>query len=249
PPAVAAPRTAATAAPDSAPPRLSRDAVPASESVELTLDPEQSDYRGRVTIALDVREPARELRFHARGMTLDDVSLRGRSGEVRVASVERLVPDQARVRLAEPAPPGAYTLAIRFHNPFNTRAVSLYRVVTGGHGQGGARHGRRGGQGHARHPPLAGALLRPALSLREARSDRGARVPLRRDGERGGGGIRRPPPAHRPALGEPRAAAGAHRRDRARARAHVVRRPRHHELVGRSVAQRVVRELDGDQGD
>ena len=134
PPAVAAPRTAATAAPDSAPPRLSHDAVPASESVELTLDPEQSDYRGRVTIALDVREPTRELRFHARGMTLDDVSLRGRSGEVRVASVERLVPDQARVRLAEPAPPGAYTLAIRFHNPFNTRAVSLYRVVTGGHG-------------------------------------------------------------------------------------------------------------------
>src|SRR5690349_9832128 len=78
----------ATAAPDSAPPRLPRDVAPVSEAVELTLDPEKADYQGRVTVRLEVVKPARELRFHARALTIDRATLEGPAGAIRVASTE-----------------------------------------------------------------------------------------------------------------------------------------------------------------
>ncbi len=69
-----------------------------------------------------------------------------------------------------------------------------------------------------------------------------------RDGERRRGVLPRdaapPRPRHRVA---PRAQA-RRRGDRARARAHVVRRPRHHGVVGRPLAERGVRHLDGVPG-
>jgi alanyl aminopeptidase len=126
---IAEPRTAAA---DSAPPRLSHDAIPTSQAVELTLDPEKTDYHGRVTIALDVRTPTSTLRFHTRATSLGNVSLTGPNGAVTVAKIEHLVPDQARVTLAAPLAPGAYTLVVPFHKSYNTRAIALYRVVTGG---------------------------------------------------------------------------------------------------------------------
>ena len=132
PPAHPAEAPAHAAAPDSAPPRLAHDAIPVSESVELDLDPDRDGYHGRVAIALEIRDRTRELRFHSRAMAIDGVTLRGPSGAVPVAAIERLVPDQTRVRLAEPAPAASYTLEVRFHNRFNTRAVSLYKVKTGG---------------------------------------------------------------------------------------------------------------------
>jgi alanyl aminopeptidase len=122
------------AAPDSAPPRLAHDAVPTSEAVELTLDPEQRSYSGMARIELKVHERTNVVRFHARVLTLDDVLLRGPAGDVRVMAIDRLQPDQARVRLATSLEPGVYQLTIRFHNDYDTRAVALYRVVTGGRG-------------------------------------------------------------------------------------------------------------------
>jgi alanyl aminopeptidase len=133
-PASAPRHAAAAAAPDSAPPRLEHDAVPTFEAVELTLDPEQTGYRGTARVDLKVHARTNVLRFHARALTLDDVALRGAAGDVRVSGIERLQPDQARVRLAASLEPGDYQLSIRFHNEYDTRAVALYRVVTGGRG-------------------------------------------------------------------------------------------------------------------
>jgi alanyl aminopeptidase len=116
------------------PERLSRDVVPTHQAVELTLDPDKTAYDGRVIVDLTVRRPTAEIRFHARALTIDTVSLRGPAGEIEVGPVERLEPDQTRLRLASPLPPGDYTLTMQFHNSYNTRAISLYRVVTGGNG-------------------------------------------------------------------------------------------------------------------
>ena len=94
----------------------------------------------------------------------------------------------------------------------------------------------------------ARGVLRPALPVRQARPDRGARLRVRRDGERGRGHLPRDAAARRR---EDRLAGreeARRRGHRARARAHVVRRPRHHGLVGRPVAERGVRHLDGLQG-
>jgi alanyl aminopeptidase len=126
-------KAATEAAPDSAPPRLSRDVVPTSEAIDLVLDPEQEDYSGRVRIALQVKERTTSLRFHARALTIEKAWVHGAAGDVPAKTVERLVPDQARIVLSTPLDPGDYTLEIQFHNAYNTRAVALYRVVTGGH--------------------------------------------------------------------------------------------------------------------
>src|SRR6266545_5681774 len=61
-PAAPAPAVAGAAA-DQAPPRLARDAMPTAETVDLVLDPEQAEYRGRVTIDLAIPQGVREVRF------------------------------------------------------------------------------------------------------------------------------------------------------------------------------------------
>ena len=106
----------------------------------------------------------------------------------------------------------------------------------------GRAHGRRA----AVHRDQAGLRLLPpqlrrAVPVRQVRPAVRAGVQRGRDGERGRGdlpgGLRLPVPGHPVRL---RAA----RRDRAaRDGAHVVRRPGHHALVGRPVAERVVRHL------
>ena len=98
---------------------------------------------------------------------------------------------------------------------------------------------------------LVQRIFRHALSAAQARQCRrpGQQPVLRRDGELGRDllasrtscwSIRRSPP---------RRAASDLRGRRARNRPPMVRRPRHHGLVGRSLAERGLRLVDGDQGD
>ena len=132
---------------EKAPARLDHAAIPTAESVQLTLDPAKPDYSGTATITLQVRERTDALRFHARALTIDSATLThaaaqavdsgrpaGPARAVAVQAIEKLDPDQVRVRLSHALEPGAYTLTLRFHNRFNVRAVALYRVVTGGTG-------------------------------------------------------------------------------------------------------------------
>ncbi len=128
------PAPAVVASPDSAPPRLDKLVMPTEQEVSLTLDPEQADYRGNVRIAIAVKQSVREFRLHARALTIDRVMLTSPSGAVAIQKVERLVPDQVRLTFAEPLAPASYKLEIDFHNLYNTKAISLYRVVTGGRG-------------------------------------------------------------------------------------------------------------------
>ena len=128
-----------------------------------------------------------------------------------------------------------------------------------------ARRARRARRHPARHlvPPVAGPVPGPGRDLRghpagvrllprgvrhqvpvrQVRPAVRARVQGRRDGERRRGhaarGLRLPVAGHRLLPG------GARRDDPARDGAHVVRRPGDHALVGRPVAERVVRHLGG----
>jgi alanyl aminopeptidase len=115
-------------------PRLDHTAVPTGEVLHLTLDPAKTDYSGTATVALQVRQSTDQVRFHARALTIDSATLSGAQGAVPVTRVEAMPPDQAEVHLAHRVAPGLYTLTLRFHNQYNTRAVALYRVVTEGTG-------------------------------------------------------------------------------------------------------------------
>ena len=94
---------------------------------------------------------------------------------------------------------------------------------------------------------LVRELLRRSLPVPEARSGGRARLRGRGDGERGRHLLPRPRPAARSEerLG-PGAEAGGHRGG-ARDGAPVVRRPGHHEVVGRPLAQRGLRQPDGER--
>ncbi len=115
------------------PSRLGRDVTPTLETLHLMLDPEQSAYSGTATIELVVHAATDSLRFHARDMHLSKVTLR-RGSTVVPTTLTRgdigLVTVHAERALAR----GACTLEVAFELPYNTRATSLYKVVTRGRG-------------------------------------------------------------------------------------------------------------------
>ncbi len=100
-----------------------------------------------------------------------------------------------------------------------------------------ARAGALCAPGHEAGAALVHAVLRRSVRAAQARPVRGA--------ERSAG--RRA--AVRPGEEQPRHAAQRLRHRRARDRPPVVRQPRHRGIVGRDLAQRGLRHLDGDQGD
>ena len=102
----------------------------------------------------------------------------------------------------------------------------------------------RVGEGdHAPDPAAAGGVVRHRVPVREARRDRRP-ARARRDGERRAGHLRVDAPAGPSRRGHPRLPPRPGERLHPRARPHVVRRPGHQRLVGRSVAERGVRHLD-----
>ena len=114
-------------------------------------------------------------------------------------------------------------------------------------GQGAPHRLRPRGRRRSRCARLEDVLRHP-VSLRQARPRGRARLRGRRDGERRRRLLPRDAPAPRSGHRVARRAQARRRGHRPRARAHVVRRPRHHGVVGRPLAERGVRHLDGLPG-
>jgi alanyl aminopeptidase len=112
--------------------RLGHEVVPLSERIELRLDPRDSTYTGAVSVELRVRESARAFRFHAQDLELKSAELRrsgtlvplrwtsGRAGLVEVETDSLLAPGEG------------YLLRVEFATNYDTRALGLYKVETGG---------------------------------------------------------------------------------------------------------------------
>jgi alanyl aminopeptidase len=114
--------------------RLRDDVVPRSQSICLELDPRSDGYAGSVAIAVEVKRPVRSFDFHAEKLELGEVTLArdgsGKTVPLTIAPVgsEGIVTATAQGEIA----PGRYTLAAAFTGTFDTRAVGLYRLETGG---------------------------------------------------------------------------------------------------------------------
>ncbi len=113
--------------------RLGDDVIPTFQAIELEIDAGQSDYRGSVRIELDVQRATDHFRLHSEGLTLGKLVLRSATGEVAVRH-EAESDEVVRVTADEPLVPGAYSLGIDFTNPFDTTAISLYRMEKDGVG-------------------------------------------------------------------------------------------------------------------
>jgi len=110
--------------------RLGRDVVPVSQSIALTLDARQPDYRGSVDIVIDVKNPVRSFRFHAEEIDLDALSVSGEAGGAKPIALtsKALSGGQVEAGADVTIPKGRYTLHVDFHNNFDTSAKGLYRL-------------------------------------------------------------------------------------------------------------------------
>ena len=111
--------------------RLGNDVVPISQSVDLKLDANRSDYTGSVKILLEVRQATDRFRLHAEGQKIHNLSLFGLGGPIE-AAFDSESDDVLYVRTGSALAPGRYQLEILFSSPFGTKATGLYRVEKDG---------------------------------------------------------------------------------------------------------------------
>ena len=114
-----------------------------------------------------------------------------------------------------------------------------------------ARQGRPDGvreRGRGVQPAVLRRLLRDPVPGQEDGHGRAPGLRAGRDGEPRLRHLPREPPAGEPRQRDPARGRHGRRRDRARARAHVVRRPGDDALVERDLAERGVRDADGAAG-
>jgi len=115
--------------------RLGDAVSPTFQSIRLTLDPGRPDYEGTTTIELDVREAVDSFRLHAEGIELESLTLAaaGESeGKALTAGPVGDAEDVVELGAARALAPGTYTLRIAFRAPYDTTAIGLYRLVSGG---------------------------------------------------------------------------------------------------------------------
>src|SRR5690242_4192705 len=124
-PALAAPvgSAAAVVAANEAPPlrMLPRWAVPQSYELALQGDPAAGDYRGRVTIAVDLRKASDHLWLHGKDLHVTRVMVSDAHGHGHAGSYREAVPKAgiARVDFGEVVEPQRLTLTIVFSAAYN----------------------------------------------------------------------------------------------------------------------------------
>lgn len=117
-------------APTLDPHRLAQGVRPLRQTVDLTIDPDRTDYHGTTHIALQVKEPVTGFRFHAEAMNLSRVMLLDPNGS-RPLDTTPGEHGLITASCASSIAPGEYSLEIDFSRPFGTRAVALYRMEEG----------------------------------------------------------------------------------------------------------------------
>jgi alanyl aminopeptidase len=93
--------------------KLPTAVVPRNYHAELTVDPLQSGFSGDITIALEVREPVREIWLNARKITVTSAVLT-HGGKRRSATASTSGEDYLSLAFAAPLPKGRATLRIRY---------------------------------------------------------------------------------------------------------------------------------------
>ena len=113
--------------------RLGDNVVPTKYDIELTIDPSQETFSGRVLIDVQISEPTSTIWMHGKGLEISEVYLTD-SGSNRIGASfdERLDSGVALLTLEQPAAVGAASIHFAYTAPFNTSANALFKVERDG---------------------------------------------------------------------------------------------------------------------
>jgi len=114
--------------------RLPDTVVPLAETIDLTLDPEETETSGTVVIELAVTERTERIELHADPASLEIAWAQLEPEGGRPASLRVAQPGGSLLRLvaADPLPPGRYRLEISFTGTIQSQAFGLYRFDADG---------------------------------------------------------------------------------------------------------------------
>ena len=113
--------------------RLDHKVVPTKYDVELTIDPSQDTFSGRVSIDIDINEPTSVIWLHGKDLDVSEVYLTdSESRRIGATYEQRLNSGVARLTLDEAAAAGAASIHFVYSAAFNTTTNALFKVERDG---------------------------------------------------------------------------------------------------------------------
>ena len=111
--------------------RLDRSVVPTRYTLDLSIDPNQERFSGRVTIRVDIKEPTGLVRLHAQDLRFHEVSVE-RDGSLHAVSVLVGKNGGLALRIDPPLPVGPASVQFSYDAPFSPTLFGLYRIQAQG---------------------------------------------------------------------------------------------------------------------
>jgi alanyl aminopeptidase len=109
--------------------RLGSNVKPTKYDIELTVDPSQASYSGRVSIDVNISEPTNTIWLHGKDLDVSEVYLTDSdSKRIEATYEQRLDSGVALLTLEQPAGAGAASIHFTYSAAFNTSTNALFKV-------------------------------------------------------------------------------------------------------------------------
>jgi len=109
--------------------RLGHKVVPTKYNIELTVDPSQESFSGRVSIDVGINEPTNRIWLHGKDLEVSEVYLTdSESRRIDASYEQRLDSGVALLTLDETAAAGAASIHFVYDAAFNTTSNALFKV-------------------------------------------------------------------------------------------------------------------------
>ena len=113
--------------------RLGLDVFPRHYDVDLSIDPEDDAYRGEMRIHIDVKRSTKQIRLHAKGLRVEEVSLETPHGARRILSFRQIdTTGVSEVSDENDIEPGSYRLKFKYDADYSRSLNGLYKIVHNG---------------------------------------------------------------------------------------------------------------------
>ena len=113
--------------------RLDNSVAPSHYSIELTIDPSQELFSGKVSIDVQLNAPSDTIWLHGKGLDVSEIYLiDSQAKRIDATYEERLDSGVALVSLEQRVAAGPAELHVAYTAPFNTSANALFKVERDG---------------------------------------------------------------------------------------------------------------------